>query len=177
MKFVIAPTLLLGCVISFCAVLQGCSVLPGPLSTASPGTAPPTTSQQVSSDHRPVDLNEAKVASAAPVGNALSAALQRLDSDHDGTIDLNEAKAAASAVFDRLDRDHDGTLDRRELRGRLSAAQFAAADPDHDGTLSHDEYMALVEMRFNAANPDKDDTLDAKELRAPAGRNLLRLVM
>jgi Ca2+-binding EF-hand superfamily protein len=31
-----------------------------------------------------------------------------------------------AAVFDRLDRDHDGTLDRRELRGRLNAAQFAA---------------------------------------------------
>jgi Ca2+-binding EF-hand superfamily protein len=80
-------------------------------------------------------------------------------------------------VFDRLDDDHDGTLDRRELRGRLNAAQFAAADPDHDGTLSHDEYMALVEKRFNAANPDNDGTLDARELRSPAGRNLLRLVM
>ena len=146
MRFAIAPTLLLGGVISFCAVLQGCSVLPEPLS-------------------------------AAPAHNASPAALQQLDSDHDGTVDLNEAKVAAAAVFDRLDRDHDGTLDRRELRGRVNAAQFAAADPDHDGTLSRDEYMAVVEMRFNAANLDNDGTLDAKELRSPAGRNLLRLVM
>jgi Ca2+-binding EF-hand superfamily protein len=175
MKFAIAPALLLGCVISFCAVLQGCSLLPGPLSAVPAGNASPAA--QLNSDHRTVDLNEAKVASAAPVGNAPPAALQHLDSDHDGTVDLNEAKVAAAAVFDRLDADHDGTLDRRELRGRLNAAQFAAADPDHDGTLSHDEYMALVEKRFNAANPDNDDTLDAKELRSPAGRNLLRLVM
>jgi hypothetical protein len=176
MKFVIAPTLLLGCVIS-CVVLQGCSVLPGPLSAASAGDAPPAALQRVNSDHPTVDVNEAKVASAAPVGNAPPAALQRLDSDREGTVDLNEAKAAAAAVFDRLDHDHDGTLDRRELRGRLNAAQFAAADPDHDGTLTQDEYMALVEKRFNAANPDNDGTLDAKELRSPAGRNLLRLVM
>ena len=141
MKFAIAPSRLLGCVIFFCAVLPG---------------APP---------------------SAAPARNAPPPALQQLDSDHDGTVDLNEAKAAAAAVFDRLDRDHDGTLDRRELRGRLNAAQFAAADPDHDGTLSRDEYMALVETRFNAADTDHDGTLDVKELRSPAGRNLLRLVM
>jgi hypothetical protein len=141
MKFTIASNLLLGCVISFCAVLPGASL------------------------------------SAAPARNAPPAALQQLDSDHDGTVDLSEAKAPGAAVFDRLDRDHDGTLDRRELRGRLTAPQFAAADPDHDGTLSHDEYMAIVEMRFNAADTDHDGTLDAKELRSPAGRNLLRVVM
>jgi EF hand/EF-hand domain pair len=177
MKFAIAPTLLLGCVIAFCAVLQGCSFLPAPLSAAAASNASPAAVEQLNGDHRAVDLKEAKVASEAPAGNAPPAASQHLDSDHDGTVDLNEAKVAAAAVFDRLDRDHDGTLDRRELRGRLNAAQFAAADPDHDGTLSHDEYMALVEKRFNAANPDNDGTLDARELRSPAGRNLLRLVM
>ena len=177
MKFAIAPTLLLGCMIAFCAVLQICSVLPRPLSAAPADNAPPTAVQQLNGDHSTVDLNEAKVAAAAPAGNALPAAVLHLDSDHDGTVDLNEAKVAAAAMFDRLDRDHDGTLDRRELRGRLNAAQFAAAGPGHDGTLSRDEYMALVEMRFSAANRDNDGTLDAKELRSPAGRNLLRLVM
>jgi hypothetical protein len=38
--------------------------------------------------------------------------------DSDGTIDLEEAKKAASAVYDRLDRDHGGKLDKRELAGR-----------------------------------------------------------
>jgi hypothetical protein len=55
-----------------------------------------------------------------------------LDPDHDGTVDLAEAKQAASAMFRKLDHDHDGTLDARELKGRLSAADFGAADPDHD---------------------------------------------
>ena len=98
------------------------------------------------------------------------------DTDNDGTIDLMEAKKAASAVFDRLDRDKDGTLDRRELSRRLSPKEFAAADPDHDGTWTKDEYLAVVEQRFNAANPDKDGTLDAKELGSAAGKALLRLM-
>jgi Ca2+-binding EF-hand superfamily protein len=103
-------------------------------------------------------------------------ALELLDTDHDGTVDLDEAKKAASALFDKLDRDHDGTLDKHELGRRLSPKEFAAADPDHDGTLSKDEYLAVVEQRFKAANSDSDSTLDAKELSSKAGRSLLRLL-
>jgi hypothetical protein len=103
-------------------------------------------------------------------------AVRMFDSDSDGTVDLEEAKKAASAVFDRLDRDHDGTLDRRELAGRLSAKEFAAADPDHDKTLTKDEYLAIVEQRFKAANLDNDGTLDAREFATGAGEALLRLL-
>jgi Ca2+-binding EF-hand superfamily protein len=102
--------------------------------------------------------------------------LQLLDSDHDGTVDLNETKTAASALFDRLDRDHNGTLNGRELKGRLSAKELAAEDGDHDGTLTKDEYLAAVERRFKAANGDSDDTLDAKELGSRPGHALQRLV-
>ncbi len=105
-----------------------------------------------------------------------SSPVQLLDTDNDGTVDLAEAKKAASALFDKLDRDHDGTLDKRELAGRLSAKELAAADPDHDGTLTKDEYLAIVEQRFNAANADSDSTLDAKELTTKAGQNLMRLL-
>jgi len=59
---------------------------------------------------------------AAAAAAKRSRAMQVLDPDNDGTVDLDEAKKAASTLFDKLDRDHDGTLDRRELRGRLSAA-------------------------------------------------------
>jgi Ca2+-binding EF-hand superfamily protein len=124
------------------------------------------------------------LAAATLIGGSLPAfakshqtdALKMLDTDNDGTVDLDEAKKAASALFDKLDRDHDGTLDKRELAGRLSAKEFAAADPDHDGTLSKDEYLAIVEQRFKAANSDNDGTLDAKELSSKAGRSLLRLL-
>src|SRR5262245_55321307 len=116
------------------------------------------------------------VAIASPAATAPADILRALDPDHDGTVDLKEAKAAASARFNRLDRDRDGTLDRRELRGRLSAKELAAADPDHDGTLTKEEYLAVVEKRFTAADPDKDGTLDRRELRSAAGRALVRLV-
>src|SRR5258707_10474577 len=89
--------------------------------------------------------------------------IRMLDTDNDGTVDLAEAKKAASALFDKLDRDHDGTLDKRELAGRLSPKEFAAADPAPDGAPTKDEYFALVQQRFNASNQDSDRPLDAKE--------------
>ena len=102
--------------------------------------------------------------------------LAGLDTDHDGTVSLDEAKKAAEIVFDKLDRDHDGTLTARELRGRLSAREFTAADTDKDGTLSKDEYLAVVERRFKAADTDNDGTLSRRELRSKAGRQLLLLL-
>ena len=115
-----------------------------------------------------------------PLLPALSASdpdlLAGLDTDHDGTVSLDEAKKAAEGMFGKLDRDHDGTLTRRELRARLSAKEFAAADTDKDGTLSKDEYLAVVEQRFKAADTDNDGTLTRRELRSRAGRQLLLLL-
>jgi Ca2+-binding EF-hand superfamily protein len=102
--------------------------------------------------------------------------VKMFDTDNDGTLDLAEAKKAASDVFAKLDREHDGSLDKRELAGRLGAKELAASDPDHDGTLTADEYLTVVEQRFNAADSDKDGTLDAKELNSKAGKALLRLL-
>ena len=116
------------------------------------------------------------VCAAAPAVARTPGSLKALDSDHDGTVDLNEAATAANQAFDRLDRDHDGTLSARELRGRLSARELAAADDDHDGTLTRSEYAAAVEKRFKAANRDSDDTLDDHELRSGPGKALQRLI-
>jgi Ca2+-binding EF-hand superfamily protein len=105
-----------------------------------------------------------------------SSSVARFDTDHDGTVSLDEAKKVAAAEFDKLDRDHDGTLSRRELRGRLTAREFAAADTDKDGTVSKDEYLAVVEKRFKAADADNDGTLTNAEFRTPAGHALIRLL-
>jgi Ca2+-binding EF-hand superfamily protein len=106
-----------------------------------------------------------------------SRAMQLLDPDNDGTVDLDEAKKAASALFDRLDRNHNGVLNKRELGGRVTPQEFAAADPDKSGALSKAEYLTVVEKRFKAANPDNDGTVDEKELNSRAGRALLRLLL
>jgi Ca2+-binding EF-hand superfamily protein len=99
-----------------------------------------------------------------------------IDTNNDGTIDLDEAKAAASTVFDQLDHDHDGTLDLAELRGRIPEQDWKIADPDNDKTLTKDEYLKYVEYAFKRADTDSDGTVDAKEARSHAGRVLLRLL-
>jgi len=104
------------------------------------------------------------------------AALKGLDPDNDRTMDLNEAKNAASQLFDKLDHDKDGTLSSKELRRRLSKKELTAGDPDKDKTLSKEEYLAIVGQRFAAANPDKDGTIDCKELGTKSGKALLRLL-
>lgn len=115
------------------------------------------------------------VTSASPAFAA--SALQTLDPDKDGTVDLNEAKTAASAMFDKLEKDKDGTLDHKELNGRIPDADWAVANPDHDKTISKDEYLAYVGAVFKKADADNDGTVDAQELKTPAGRVLLRLLM
>lgn len=102
--------------------------------------------------------------------------LKMVDTDNDGTIDLNEAKAAAGATFDKLDADKDGSVDTKELKGRLSRADLKAADTDGDGKLSKEEFLANVNGRFNLSDPDNDGKLDAKELRSPAGKKLMQLL-
>ena len=123
-----------------------------------------------------VSVPPAMLVTSASLAFAASA-LQTLDPDKDGTVDLNEAKTAASALFYKLEKDNDGTLDRKELHGRIPEAEWAVADPDNDKTISKDEYLAYVEAVFKKADADNDGTLDAKELKTPAGHALLRLLM
>jgi hypothetical protein len=107
---------------------------------------------------------------------AASGAIAAFDKDNDGTLDLAEAKAAASDLFDKLNKDPDDTLDAKEVGGRLNKKKFAAADPDHDGTLTKEEYLAVVEKLFKAADVDNEGTLSARELHSKAGRALVRLL-
>jgi hypothetical protein len=108
--------------------------------------------------------------------DSVSDFLAKWDPDNDRTLDLAEVNKAADAQFDKLDVDHDGTLNRKELGNRVTKAEFAAADTDHEGTLSKEEYQTIVAKRFHAANRDKDTTIDIAELRSKAGRHLLQLL-
>jgi hypothetical protein len=111
-----------------------------------------------------------------PTPNDQSLVLSKIDTDHDGTISLDEAKAAASAKFDALDTDKEGTLDVNELAGILSPNAVKKADKDKDNTLDKAEFLALVEKKFKAADHDHDGRLDAKELSTDEGRALVALL-
>src|SRR5258708_21880827 len=63
--------------------------------------------------------------------------IKMFDTDNDGTVDLAEAKKAASALFDKLDRDHDGTLDKPELAVGIKAKAFVPPVPHPAATLRH----------------------------------------
>jgi len=98
------------------------------------------------------------------------------DTDNDGTVDLAEAQKAGSAAFDKLERDHDGTLDKKEIAAAVHGTSFNKADADKDGTLDKSEYLALVEARFKAADTDHDGTISDAELSTKAGQALVRLL-
>ncbi len=104
------------------------------------------------------------------------ATLAAINPDNDGTLDLNEARQAASTLFDKFDTNKDGTLTTKELQGRLSRNEFKAGDPDKDATLSKDEYLAIVEARFKAADTNGEGTVDCDEAKTAAGHALMRLL-
>jgi Ca2+-binding EF-hand superfamily protein len=113
-------------------------------------------------------------ADSTPLDESL--VLSKIDTDHDGTVTLAEAKAAASTKFDALDTDKEGTLDAHEVTGILSPSAVKKADKDKDATLDKTEFLALVEKMFNMADHDHDGTLDAKELSTDQGRALVSLL-
>jgi hypothetical protein len=117
----------------------------------------------------------APIALQARAGSPTNA-ISMWDSDHDGTLDLNEINKGAEAEFDKLDTDRDGTLDMKELGHRVTRAEFLAADKDKDGTLDKTEYLSIVAERFHATNRDDDTTIEAKELHTSAGRRLEALL-
>ena len=115
---------------------------------------------------------------ALPATSALAKAtgpVAALDTDNDGTVDLNEVNKSATELFTRLEKDSDGTVDFKEMKGRVSKQGFKTADPDNDGTLSKDEFLVMVAAMFKDADPDSDGTLDAKEIASKKGKALMRV--
>lgn len=102
--------------------------------------------------------------------------IDEMDTDHSGSLSLDEVKKAATKVFDKLDKDHSGTLDRKEIGKRISDANFKLADPDGSGTLSRDEFVAYAEKLFKEADAGHDGALSHDDLKTPAGKALEELL-
>lgn len=81
--------------------------------------------------------------------------LERMDSDGDGRVSLEEYLAWMSYAFDRMDRNGDGVLTPDELPGGKGRP------------VTRGEYRARLTDRFNRQDANGDGFLDARELAAP----------
>ena len=101
--------------------------------------------------------------------------LERYDTDHDGSLSLEEIKKAAIERFKTLDRKHRGRLTRSQLAGLLSFQQFRKADKDKTRTIDQQEFVAIGQDLFHKADAEHVGRLDKKELGTGPGKALRRL--
>ncbi|HEX4986874.1 MAG TPA: EF-hand domain-containing protein [Burkholderiales bacterium] len=111
-------------------------------------------------------------------GSRLEAAFRKADTDNDGTLTRDEAKAMPRVAksFDAIDTDKDGTVSLQEIQAAMMSKgkkmhdramdRFKAADKDNDGTLTRDEAEAMprVAKSFDAIDTDKDGTVSMQEI-------------
>ncbi|MGY0561329.1 EF-hand domain-containing protein [Luteimonas sp. A478] len=81
--------------------------------------------------------------------------LERMDTDGDGRVSLDEYLAWMTYAFQRMDRNGDGVLSTDELPGGRGQALTLA------------EHRARLTDRFNRQDANRDGFLDARELAAP----------
>ena len=73
-----------------------------------------------------------------PRGDGPRGMMQRVDTDGDGRITLEEFKAPQERQFAMLDANGDGVIDKDEF-GARRMARFAERDADGNGVLEGDE--------------------------------------
>ena len=81
--------------------------------------------------------------------------LQRMDSNGDGKVSVDEYVDWMMYAFDRMDRNGDGTLSADELPGGRGKA------------ISRDQQRQTIIERFHKQDANGDGFLSARELSAP----------
>ena len=84
--------------------------------------------------------------------------LQRIDSDGDGRVSLDEYLAWMGYAFERMDADGDGVLSATELPGNRGRP------------ITREHHQATLAARFRRQDLDGDGFLDARELGMPPAR-------
>lgn len=87
--------------------------------------------------------------------------LEKVDTNHDGTITSDEIKAASAERFKRMDKNADGAITAEEAP-RL----FNDPDANHDGMVTADELSARALDRMKRADANGDGMVTAEEREA-----------
>jgi Ca2+-binding EF-hand superfamily protein len=121
-------------------------------------------------------LSLAILLALAPVAALAQTGLEPFDTDHSGTMDIEEAETRGREVFRALDANKDGSLSGAELAGRLDDTAFADYDSNSSKSLDRSEYAKAIGIEFRNADGDGNSRLDADELKSEPGAKLLRLI-
>ena len=115
-------------------------------------------------------------------GSRMEQAFKKADTDNDGTLTRDEAKALPRVAknFDQIDTDKDGTVSLDEIYASAKKvakemeerdkARFDAADKDHDGTLDREEAKAFprILQNFDKIDANKDGKVSQDEIKSYA---------
>ncbi len=101
---------------------------------------------------------------------------ERMDTDNDGRVTTDDAKAFAAARFARMDTNADGTVtrdERRAMRQNRRAERFARMDTDGDGKISQADMQAAATARaarrFARLDKDGDGFVSLAEIEQMRG--------
>ncbi|MBV9992488.1 MAG: hypothetical protein JOZ72_14510 [Alphaproteobacteria bacterium] len=97
--------------------------------------------------------------------------LKRYDADHDGTLTRAELEAGLKADFAAADTNHDGKLDEDEARAvneqRWSeglSTTSTLVDWNHDGVVDFNEFAGTARSLFDELDVNGDGKLSPKEM-------------
>lgn len=131
---------------------------------------------QVSADQptRPADeMGSSGPAAASDDGMSTADRFAAIDTDADGQIDEQEARAALERLFARMDQDQSGKVAADEFSGfhlptRANPDQkaFEEVDLDGNGRVERTEYLETGLARFRATDVDGDSRISLSEYRA-----------
>ena len=113
------------------------------------------------------------VTALADRGERAAKMMERIDTDKNGAISLEEFTTARAARFDAADANKDGAITREEMMAQIEKRRmerrvnrmFERLDADNDGTITKAETAAFAEKRFARLDRDNSGSIEKSEMR------------